>query len=131
MKLSLHFVLVLLFLFPAATAFAGTDTHKGSITLSDSVQVAGAMLAPGEYTVKWDGTGPATEMRISQNGKVLATVPAQVVQLDQKAALSNVELTIQNGVKTMTKIEFEGKNFALQVNNQAAGGSGTAGSDIK
>lgn len=122
--LSAQCVFLALLLLPVG-AFAGTTTHKGSLDIADPVQVAGQHLAAGQYTVKWTSPGPATELNILRDGKVVASVSAQVVQLPQKPGYDTVDTrTTRSGVNELTMIEFGGKNYALKINN-AAGNAGS------
>jgi hypothetical protein len=118
-----------LVLLPAAL-FAGTDNHKGSFSISSSVQVAGKQLSPGDYTAKWEGSGPTTQVNIIQSGKVVATVPARVQTLDQKPDQDGVALKTINGVKTMTSIQFQGKSYSLEFDESAGGGT-ASGDSVK
>lgn len=133
MKLSLRFqvVLMVLLLLPAASVFAGTDNHKGSLNLGAAVQAAGKDLPAGDYTVKWEGMGPTTQVNIIQDGKVVATVPARVIKLDQK---SNQDVagvkTDSDGSRTLTMIQFEGKSYALEI-PASGGGDSASGSSVK
>lgn len=131
MKCFLRLSLLLSLLFPAMVAFAGTDNHKGSINITDTVQVSGTQLTPGEYLVKWDGDGPTTQLSILRGSRLITTVPARVVRLDQTPSQSSVELKNSNGVKTMTAIRFEGRTYALELGGDGAGGGASSGSDVK
>lgn len=130
---SLRFQLMFLaILLPAVSAFAGTDAHKGSLNINEAVQVAGKQLPAGNYTLKWNGTGPTAQVNIISNGKTVATVPAQVVTLDQKSGQDVAEIqTASDGVKTLTGVQFEGKNYALQIGNEGSGGDAASGSNLK
>jgi hypothetical protein len=131
-SLRFQVMFLVLLLLPAASVFAATDAHKGSLNVSSTVQVADKELPAGSYTVKWDGTGPTAQVNFVRNGKVVATVPAQVVQLDQKANQDVAEIkTAGDGVKTLIKIEFEGKSYALQIGNQAGSGDTASSSSLK
>src|SRR4029077_1423504 len=72
-----------------ALAFVGSsfaaDAHKANFQISQSVQVNGTELAPGDYVAKWTGDGPDVQLSITRNGKEMATVPAKLVQLDRKS----------------------------------------------
>jgi hypothetical protein len=134
MKLSLRLQVIslLLFLLPAAAVFAATDANKGSLSIGSAVQVAGKQLAAGEYTVKWDGVGPTAQVNISRDGKVVATVPARVVKLEQKPAHDSVETkTAGNGDRTITSIRFEGKTYALEIGEQSGGADAASSSNLK
>lgn len=125
MKLSLRLQAIFLglLLFSAAAMFAATDAHKGSLSITAPVQVAGQQLAAGEYTIKWDGAGPDVQMNIIRNGKVVATVPARLVKLERKPPQDNADIkTNGSGARTLTVIRFEGKTDALEVGAGSGGG---------
>jgi len=63
----------------ATSAFAA---NKGSLTVQEPMTVNGTQLKPGDYKVEWDGNGPSVELSITQGKKVIAKVPAHVVNLD-------------------------------------------------
>jgi hypothetical protein len=104
----------------ATSAFAG-DGHKGSVQFFNPVQLNGKQLPAGEYQVKWEGTGNNVEMSILRNNKVLATAPAQMVELNQKpnsdAALINNNA---DGSRSISQIRFAGKKYALEVGRESA-----------
>ena len=104
----------------ATSAFAG-DTHKGSVQFFNPVQLNGKQLAAGVYQVKWEGSGSNVEMSILQSGKVLATAPAQVIELNQKpsadAALINNNA---DGSRSISEIRFGGKKYALALGRENA-----------
>lgn len=104
----------------ATSAFAG-DTHKGSVQFFNPVQLNGKQLAAGVYQVKWEGSGSNVEMSILQSGKVLATTPAQVIELNQKpnadAALINNNA---DGSRSISEIRFAGKKYALALGRETA-----------
>jgi hypothetical protein len=104
----------------ATSAFAG-NTHKGSVQFFNPVQVSGKQLAAGVYQVKWEGSGSNVEMSILQSGKVLATAPAQVIELNQKpnadAALINNNA---DGSRSISEIRFAGKKYALALGRETA-----------
>ncbi len=104
----------------ATSAFAG-NTHKGSVQFFNPVQVSGKQLAAGVYQVKWEGSGSNVEMSILQSGRVLATAPAQVIELNQKpnadAALINNNT---DGSRSISEIRFAGKKYALALGRETA-----------
>lgn len=104
----------------ATSALAG-DTHKGSVQFFNPVQLNGKQLAAGVYQVKWEGSGSNVEMSILQSGKVLATAPAQVIELNQKpsadAALINNNA---DGSRSISEIRFGGKKYALALGRETA-----------
>lgn len=133
MKLSLRSKFMFLVLALLSTgAFAANDVHKGGLNLGAPAQVAGKTLPAGDYVVKWEGAGPAAQVNIVRNGAVVATVPARVVKLDQKAAEDSVEVkTAGNGDRTLTSIQFGGKSYALEIGSGSGGGDAASGSSVK
>lgn len=55
--------------------------NKGSLQVQEPISVNGQQLKPGDYKVQWDGTGPNVELSIMQGKKVVTKVPAHVVDL--------------------------------------------------
>lgn len=112
-------------------AFAAGASHKGTFKVSDPVQIAGKSLPAGEYVVKWEGTGPAVQATISQDGKVVATIPATVVELPQKSSSSTAE--VQHGASgngTLNQVQFSGQKYALEFSG-TSGGSAGAGNSVR
>jgi hypothetical protein len=105
----------------ASTAFAGGDTHKASLQFLDAVQVNGKQIPAGDYQLKWEGNGPNVEMSIVRGSKVIATTPARVVELDQKAK-ADAALIKNNpdGTRSLSEVRFGGKKFSLAVGDEAA-----------
>jgi hypothetical protein len=96
-------------------AFAGNNTHKNSFQLFAPAQVNGTDLPAGDYTAKWDGTGPAVQVSIVRDGKTVATVPATVVESAQKASNDSAEVeNSQSGGRQLSVIHFSGKTYSLQ-----------------
>ena len=75
----------------AANAFAADNASKGSLEVVETLSVSGHQLAPGEYQVRWEGANPSVELRILSQGKLVATVPAQVIKLSQAGWANAVE----------------------------------------
>jgi len=103
----------------ASSAFA---TTKGSLQLSNPVTVNGTRLKPGDYKVQWEGTGPNVELSIMQGNKVLAKVPAHVIDLGTPAA-NNAAVTQKSdsGSNSLAGIRFQGKKFALELGEASDG----------
>ncbi|HWG50907.1 MAG TPA: hypothetical protein VN669_14500 [Candidatus Acidoferrales bacterium] len=112
-------MLFLLFAF-AASAFA-SDGGKGNFQISDPVQVNGTTLPAGSYTAKWEGSGPDVQVSIVRSGKTIATVPAKLVQLDQKGSNDAAEYqTATSGKRELTALHFSGKKYSLQLGSTSA-----------
>jgi hypothetical protein len=103
----------------ASSAFAA---NKASMLLQSPVTINGATLKPGDYRVEWDGSGSNVELSITQGKKVLAKVPAHVVDL-QTASNSDATVIRRNddGTNSLTGVRFGGKKFALEVGEASDG----------
>jgi hypothetical protein len=124
MKSSLTFktTVLLLALAFGASAFAASAS-KGHFQISEKVQVSGTTLPAGDYTAKWDGSGPAVQVSILRNGKTVATLPAKLVQSNQKAAYDSSEIqTAASGSRELTAIHFSGKRYSLELGDASANG---------
>lgn len=108
----------------ASSAFAAT---KGSLQLSDSLTVNGTKLKAGDYKLQWEGSGPSVEVSIMQGRKVIAKVPAKVVNLNS-AADYDAAVTQKNtdGTSSLAEIRFQGKKFALAVGDGSDGMGGSS-----
>jgi hypothetical protein len=102
----------------ATSAFAA---NKGSLQIQEPTSVNGTKLAPGDYKLQWDGNGPSVELSIMQGRKVIAKVPAHVVDLSKPA--QNDAAVVKNsedGTKTLSEVRLSGKKFAFAVGEEAA-----------
>ena len=111
----------------ATSAFAASN--KGSMQLLDPVTVSGKQLPAGDYSVKWDGTGPNVELSILQGSKVVATTPARLIDLNQK---TNGDAAVvkknDDGSKSLSEIRFGGKRYALAIGQETASMEGSGSS---
>jgi hypothetical protein len=102
----------------ATTAFAA---NKGSLQVQEPVTVSGTTLSPGEYKVEWEGSGSNVELSIVQGKKVVAKVPAHMVDLSQPAASNAAVVTKNNdGSRSLSEVRFSGKKYAFAVGEEAA-----------
>jgi len=114
----------------ATSAFAASN--KGSMRLLDSVTVSGKQLQPGEYSVKWDGTGPDVELNILRGSKVVATTPARLIDLSQKPnSDAAVIKSNDDGSRSLYEIHFGGKKYALAIGQETASMAGSGSSTTK
>jgi len=98
---------------------AGFAAEKASLRLLDAVSVNGKSLAPGDYNVTWEGSGPNVEIKILKGKDVVATSPAQVVNLPKAPNSSSVATkTSSSGAPALTQITFSGKKYALALGEQ-------------
>ena len=111
----------------ASSAFAA---NKGPLQLSSPATVAGKQLAAGDYTVKWDGSGNSVQVEIMKGKNVVATVPAQIVNLDRAPDYDSAVLnTGNNGARNLSQIRFSGKKWALEVGGEGGGASSSGSSN--
>lgn len=107
----------------ATTAFAA---NKASLELSDPVSVSGHQLAAGQYQLKWDGTGSNVELNIVSKGKVVATVPARVVELTRPDRDDRYRMVKNDdGTTSLTEIHFSGKKYSLALGEDSAAAAST------
>lgn len=105
----------------AGSAFAGNGSHKESFQISADAQVNGKQLPAGEYEARWEGSGPAVQVSITQGKKVIATVPAQVVDLQKASFASETEIkNSASGDREITSLRFSGKKYALELGSESA-----------
>ena len=102
----------------ATSAFAA---NKGSLSVQEPVTVNGTKLAPGDYKLAWDGTGPSVELSITQGKKVVAKVPARMVTLENPSQ-GDAAVVKDNGdgTKSLSGVRLSGKKFAFAVGEEAA-----------
>src|ERR1700736_4303950 len=103
----------------ASSALAAT---KANLVLQSTTTINGAKLKPGDYKLEWDGSGPNVEVSIVQGKKVLAKVPAKVVDLNLAPA-NNAAIVKMNGdgTSTLSGARFQGKKFALELGESSDG----------
>src|SRR5581483_3458177 len=105
----------------AGSAFAINDSHKVNFKISEPTQVNGTQLPAGQYQARWEGSGPAVQVSIIQNMKVVATVPGQLVDRDHAALYNAVETkNNSNGQPELTALLFSGKKYTLQLGSESA-----------
>jgi hypothetical protein len=108
-------------------AFAAKQTNKGSFNLADPVTLSGHQLTPGQYKLTWSGAGSTVDLNIVSQGKVVATVPAHLVELSSKSTdNATEEHTNDDGTRSLTQIDFAGKQYALAFNNDTTATTSTS-----
>ena len=95
--------------------------NKGSLQVVDPLIVNGTQIAPGDYTVKWEGAGPTVELNILQGKNVIATVPARLVDLNHTPERNSAMTTVNSdGKKSLNEIRFSGRKYALAIGAETA-----------
>jgi hypothetical protein len=77
MKSKSSFAAAMVFLIPAL-ALAGPK-NSANLQLNEPVKVAGSQLAPGQYKVTWEGSGPDVTVTFAEGKTIVATAPAKLV----------------------------------------------------
>src|SRR5271170_6853074 len=90
----------------AAPVWAHTRTATAQI--SDTTTIGSTQLKPGEYQLKVEDN--ATQLQVLQKGKVVAVVPVQWVQLQQKPSSTEI---LFDGNK-ITQVDFGGNTQGVQ-----------------
>src|ERR1700704_1739984 len=129
MKLSRNlFSVTLASLLLTAIAFAAPAT-KGTLKLFEPVTVQGKQLAPGKYTVEWNGEGPNVQLNIADGKNGVTAIPARLVPVNTKNRTSGyASAKQQDGRSELTNVFFEGKAFELQIGETASQGGQPAAS---
>jgi hypothetical protein len=101
---------------------AATSTFaagKGSLHISSTVSVAGEKLAPGDYAVRWNGSGPSVELEIVQGKKIVTTAPATMTPTNE-APINNAVIVIKyaDGSQEVSQILLAGKQFVFKIGSQ-------------
>ena len=96
----------------ASSAFA---SNKGSLQVRESFEVNGQQLSPGEYQLRWDGTGSNVEVTFLQGKKEVAKTTAKVVALDKAYDYDSAVVDHASGKATVSEVRFAGKKYALAI----------------
>jgi hypothetical protein len=100
-----------------ALAFAGPK-NSANLNLDQTVKVAGTQLAPGQYRLIWDGTGPDITVSFTKEKKTVATASAKLVsyQANEEAIET---FTAADKTRVLRAIDL--KKFSIQFENTALG----------
>jgi len=103
----------------ASSAFAGT---KADLVLNNPTTLNGTKLKAGEYKLEWDGSGPNVEVSILQGKKVVAKVPAKVVDLGTPSQNNAAVVTTNSdGSTSLAGVRFQGKKFGIDLGETSDG----------
>jgi len=96
----------------ASSAFA---SNKGTLQVREAFVVNGQQLSPGQYQLRWEGTGSNVEVSFMQGKKEVAKVSAKVVSLDKAPDFDSAILDRASGKATISEVRFAGKKYALDL----------------
>jgi hypothetical protein len=116
-----------LLLLLTTSVFAANDTNKGSLTTMSDVTVNGRLVPAGEYSLRWEGTGPNVQLSILKGKKVVATTAARVVDIE-KSPQSDAAVVKgnENGTQSLSEVRFAGKKYVLMIGEEAGSEAGGA-----
>jgi hypothetical protein len=87
------------------SAVAGTK-HSATINISDPVVVNGTHLKPGDYSVRWNGTGSDVRVQFVQGKKEVVSVPAKVIARSSSDSPAVTTCSDEDGSKTISEIDL-------------------------
>ncbi len=110
----------------ATGAFA---SNKGSLHVEESVVLNGQQIPAGDYTVRWEGTGPDVQLSVMQGKKEIAKAPAKLVELDSVPSGNAVVVSNNSsGAPAVSQFRFSGKKTALAINSSDRASMSSPGS---
>jgi hypothetical protein len=111
-----------------ATGAFAAPASKGTLKLFEPVTVQGKELAPGKYTVEWNGEGPNVQLNIADGKNAVTAVPARIVPGAKNRTTGYSSEKQQEGRSELTNLFFEGKAYQLEIGDSASQGGRPAAS---
>lgn len=87
------------------SAMAGTK-QSATISISEPVVINGTHLAPGDYTVRWSGTGSDAQVEFLHGKKEVVSVPAKVIAQSNSNSPAITMRSTEDGSKTISEIDL-------------------------
>jgi len=115
---AIRFALLVFALTLSIGAFAREKSE--SISLFQNVTVNGTTVPAGDYVVKYDIEGSNAQVKFTQNGKEIASTNGQVKTLSKKPVRNQVFLNTAGDSRTISEIEFGGKDTAITFDSAGA-----------
>ncbi|MFZ3340293.1 MAG: hypothetical protein WA213_05390 [Terriglobales bacterium] len=109
----------------ATGAFAKDRT---TLHFDETVDVNGQQLAPGDYQVRWTGTGSNVEVSFMQGRKEIAKTTAKMVDLANPAQSDAAVLDTSSGKTTVSQIRLAGKKSAISLGSSDQASMSSPGS---
>ena len=81
-----------------------SDKMKANIHIYQAVHLGSTQLRPGEYKMTWTESGSDAEVTFAQDGKAIATVPAQVTQ--ERSVYDGPALFTDTASNTLTGVQL-------------------------
>lgn len=118
MKSKSLFVAALMFLTPVLASAKTKDS--GNVELSQPVEVAGTQLAPGQYKLTWEGSGPNVTVNFAEGKKTIATLPAKLVSNRTNEEAIETSIAADN-ITVLRAIDLEKVTLQFKNDVPAAG----------
>lgn len=112
MKSKILLAAAMVFAVPAL-AFAASK-NSANVRLDQPVVVAGTQLAPGQYSLSWEGAGPDVTVVFTEGKKTIATTSAKLVS--HRNNQEDIETTTAGDNKSVLQA-VDLKNLTLQFEN--------------
>lgn len=110
---------LILLLFAAAVA---AKRSKATFTLTEPAKIGGVKLAPGDYTVEWQGEGSNLQLNIGKQGQVVATTTGSVVSAKNPYGTAVMLDSETDGTKVVRQIDLPKESIVLQSAQSASTG---------
>jgi len=94
------------------SAFAGSKAE--TFTLYHDSQLNGSQLPAGQYTVVYDASGSAVQVKFMKGKKEMASATGQTKQLDKKPEYNQIVLQNGgNGSPSISELNFHGSRTGI------------------
>ena len=90
-------------------------SNKGSLHVQETLQVNGQQLPAGDYQIRWEGTGSNVELSVMQGKKVVTKTPAKLVDLPNASANDATVVDRSSGSPALSEVRFAGKKYVLSL----------------
>ncbi len=110
-------------LFGASLLFAvgAFAQEKGTLNLTDKINVQGTELKAGRYNVEWTGSGPTVQVNIRQGKNNVVTVPATLVTKEAANLGGGYGARKEaDGSRSLFAIYPAGKKYELEIADKQA-----------
>ncbi len=89
--------------FALSLTAAAASKQSGKITVSDHVAVSDTQLHPGEYVVRWSGTGEDVQVTFLHDGNEVVSLTGTILQRENKVA-STTTRPGEGGARVLSEI---------------------------
>jgi hypothetical protein len=117
-RITLRFAFLALACTLALNAFAKPKSEN--ITLYHDATLNGTNVPAGDYVVKYDTEGGNAQVKFMKGSKEVATATGQVKTLPKKSANSQVVLNEDGSSRSISEIDFGGKDTAISFGSAGA-----------